>query len=239
MRRRCSGLQGWTSGDPVETAAAEHAARCRRALDALPAPPAPGAADVLAEAVAAAVRETLRRHAGALTTPTRSEALGLAERLKELNFNRRTRHPAPTAEDCRRVLRHRLAWAVSALSVPSRIPLAAGLFNYPARMDVDDVPDRLRRTFAALIADRSFGADYKYAQMALAGLLRVRGHQPWALMTARSARAREMAEVLEEGVTVLNAARLTLRSALKEGGAAATRSSLSLGPEQLAPQGTP
>ena len=125
MRRRRGSI-------PVEMAAtaAGHVAQCRRALDALPASPAPDAVDALAETVAARVRETLRRHAGTLTTPTRSEALGLAERLRELDFNRRTRHPALTAEDCRRVLRHRPAWAVSTLSAPSRIPLAAGLFDY-------------------------------------------------------------------------------------------------------------
>lgn len=73
-----------------------------------------------------------------------------------------------------------------------------------ARMDVDDVLDRLRQVFVKLIADRSFGIDYKYAQMALAGLLRVREHQPWALVAARSVKAREMVEVLENAVAVLD-----------------------------------
>ena len=74
-----------------------------------------------------------------------------------------------------------------------------------ARMDVDDALDRLRQVFVKLIANRSFGVNFKHAQMALAGLLRVREHQPWALMAARSASAREMAEVLEEAITILGA----------------------------------
>lgn len=125
MRRR-------RSSTPVETVAtaAERVAQCRRSLDVLPPPLAPDTVDALAETVAAEVREVLHRHAGALTTPTRSEALGLAARLKELDFNRRTRHPTLTAEDCRRVLHRRPAWAVSTLSVPSRIPLVAGVFDY-------------------------------------------------------------------------------------------------------------
>ncbi len=43
-------------------------------------------------------------------------------------------------------------------------------------------------------------------------LLRVREQQPWALMAARSAKAREMAEVLEEAITILGTISSTTKS---------------------------
>lgn len=105
-------------------------ADCRRALADLPAARSSEARDDLTEAASASVREAFRRHAAAMTTPTRSEAQMLDDRVKELDFNRRTRQPVPTAEDCRRVLLRRPAWAVSTLSVASRIPLVPALFDY-------------------------------------------------------------------------------------------------------------
>lgn len=76
------------------------------------------------------MRATLQSGARRRTTPSRAEATALLDRLKELGFNSRTRNPVLTAEDARQVLRHRPAWAISTLSVASRVPLVPGLFNY-------------------------------------------------------------------------------------------------------------
>ena len=104
--------------------------RLHRELASLPAPPDAEAWDAQAEALAADVRAALQSGARQRTTPGRAEAAALLERLKELDFNSRTRNPVLTAEDARQVLRHRPAWAISTLSVASRVPLVPGLFDY-------------------------------------------------------------------------------------------------------------
>jgi very-short-patch-repair endonuclease len=109
---------------------AQQIGQLRRELATLPAMPAPTDWDCLADMLAADVKAALRAVAAFRTTPTRAEALLLADRLKELEFNSRTRRPALTAEDARLVLRHRPVWALSTLSVGSRVPLVAGLFDY-------------------------------------------------------------------------------------------------------------
>ena len=104
--------------------------RLHREIASLPAPPDAEAWDALAEVLASDVRAALRSGARRRTTPSRSEAAALQERLKELDFNSRTRNPALTAEDARKVLHHRPAWAISTLSVASRVPLVPCLFDY-------------------------------------------------------------------------------------------------------------
>jgi len=104
--------------------------RLRRELADAPVEPEATEWDDLANALAVDVRAAVRACAGQRTTPTKSEAVALAERLKELEFNSRVRMPPLTAEDARRVLRHRPVWAISTLSVSSRVPLVAGLFDY-------------------------------------------------------------------------------------------------------------
>ena len=96
----------------------------------MPAGPDATEWDSIANVLAAEVQAALRAEARPRTTPTRSEAVALAERLRELEFNSRTRLLPLTAEDARRVLQHRPIWAISTLSVSSRVPLVAGLFDY-------------------------------------------------------------------------------------------------------------
>ena len=50
--------------------------------------------------------------------------------IKELEFGGVTKSRKLLAEDARLLLRHRPIWAISTLSVPSRVPLVAGLFDY-------------------------------------------------------------------------------------------------------------
>ena len=104
--------------------------RLRRDLAALPALPEAAEWDAIADALAVDVRATMQAVAHRRTTPSRPEAQALERRLKELEFNTRARVPPLTAEDARSILRHRPAWAISTLSVASRIPLVAGLFDY-------------------------------------------------------------------------------------------------------------
>jgi len=86
--------------------------------------------DQMADALAADVQATLRAGVRSVTMPTKSEAVEFSERLKELEFNSRRKLPELTSEDAQRILRHRPAWAISTLSVSSRVPLVAGLFDY-------------------------------------------------------------------------------------------------------------
>ncbi len=58
-----------------------------------------------------------------------SERNALVEGIKELEFSGITKARRLAAEEARLLLRHRPVWAVSTLSVPSRIPLVAGLFD--------------------------------------------------------------------------------------------------------------
>jgi very-short-patch-repair endonuclease len=104
--------------------------RLRRELVALSPPPDATEWDAMADAVATDVRAALHAGARLRTTPSRSEAVALSQRLKDLEFNSRARRPQLTAEDARLVLRHRPVWAISTLSVSSRVPLVAGLFDY-------------------------------------------------------------------------------------------------------------
>jgi len=104
--------------------------RLRRELASFPELPNAEAWDSQAEALAADVQAVLRSSARRRTTPGRAEAVALLERLKELDFSSRTRNPVLTADDARQVLRYRPAWAISTLSVASRVPLVPGLFDY-------------------------------------------------------------------------------------------------------------
>jgi very-short-patch-repair endonuclease len=58
-----------------------------------------------------------------------NERKALIEGIKELEFSGVTKARRLAAEEARLLLRHRPVWAVSTLSVPSRIPLVAGLFD--------------------------------------------------------------------------------------------------------------
>jgi very-short-patch-repair endonuclease len=54
----------------------------------------------------------------------------LLARVKEMEFNGVNKSKRLQAEDARLLLRYRPVWAISTLSVPSRVPLIAGLFDY-------------------------------------------------------------------------------------------------------------
>lgn len=54
----------------------------------------------------------------------------LLDRVKEMEFNGLTKSKKLLAEDAHLLLNHRPIWAISTLSVPSRVPLVAGLFDY-------------------------------------------------------------------------------------------------------------
>ena len=62
-----------------------------------------------------------------IDTPTRTT---LFNRIKDLEFNGVNKSKKLLAEDARLLLNHRPIWAISTLSVPSRMPLVAGLFDY-------------------------------------------------------------------------------------------------------------
>ncbi len=64
---------------------------------------------------------------------TRIDSVGrqsLIDRLKEMEFNGVTKSKRLLAEDARLLLSHRPIWAISKLSVPTRVPLVAGLFDF-------------------------------------------------------------------------------------------------------------
>ncbi len=54
----------------------------------------------------------------------------LLARIKEMEFNGLNKSKRLLAEEARLLLRHRPVWAISTLSVPSRVPPIAGLFDY-------------------------------------------------------------------------------------------------------------
>jgi very-short-patch-repair endonuclease len=54
----------------------------------------------------------------------------LLARIKEMEFNGVNKSKKLLAEEARLLLRHRPVWAISTLSVPSRIPPIAGLFDF-------------------------------------------------------------------------------------------------------------
>ncbi|MBT9373356.1 AAA domain-containing protein [Rhizobium sp. CSW-27] len=64
-----------------------------------------------------------------ITSLDTTERNALVEGIKELEFSGITKARRLAAEEARLLLRHRPVWAVSTLSVPSRIPLVAGLFD--------------------------------------------------------------------------------------------------------------
>ncbi len=165
------------------------AERLRREIAALPPTPEAAEWDTIADALAADVRTALRASARVRTTPSRPEAVALSQRLKELEFNSRTRLPQLTAEDARCVLRHRPVWAISTLSVSSRVPLVAGLFDYvifdeASQCDIASALPLLGRARSAVIVGDPMQLGFiprlslrqEHALMDAAGLGRVGRH---------------------------------------------------------------
>ncbi len=63
------------------------------------------------------------------TTPDAADRESLFAGIKELEFSGLTRSSKLVAEDARVLLKRRPVWAISTLSVPSRVPLIPGLFD--------------------------------------------------------------------------------------------------------------
>ena len=62
--------------------------------------------------------------------------------------------------------------------------------------DVEEIAGRVILVLKGLNEAHSFGTTFKYALMVIAGLLRVRERDPWALLAGRSAVARSLVDVL-------------------------------------------
>ncbi len=76
------------------------------------------------------IASNLPKLADFITRPDEPGWRHLVERAREVEFSKTKSAKQMLAEDARAILRHRPVWAVSTLSVPSRIPLVAGLFDY-------------------------------------------------------------------------------------------------------------
>lgn len=75
-------------------------------------------------------KDCLPAYAGLVTRPSVAEWSNLSDRSRDLEFNRVKRAGLLRPEDARAILKHRPIWVMSTLSVPSRIPLVPGLFDY-------------------------------------------------------------------------------------------------------------
>nr|WP_249150797.1 AAA domain-containing protein [Bradyrhizobium sp. JYMT SZCCT0180] len=125
----------------------------------------------------------LPKLAESLTKPAHEERMKIATQAKELEFNSiKSARRMPLA-DAQMVLRYRPIWAVSTLSVPSRIPLAPGLFDYvifdeTSQSDIASaLPLLVRAKKAVVVGDpmqltfvRPLGSGTEHALMDAAGL---------------------------------------------------------------------
>ncbi|WP_439817489.1 AAA domain-containing protein [Zavarzinia sp. CC-PAN008] len=121
---RRAGAEAPLPDDAPPAAIDARMARLLRQLDAMPAPQADqegGGADLAA---------LLLRMGPSLTRPDQAQHATLSARAADLDFEglMEARRLAP--EDARAVLALRPLWAISTLSVPARVPLIPGLFDY-------------------------------------------------------------------------------------------------------------
>ncbi len=94
---------------------------------------ASGAASSPEERMASVIglaKEQIPAYAASVTTPSMAEWSNLSDRSRDLEFNRVRRAGLLRPEDARAIVKHRPIWVMSTLSVPSRIPLVPGLFDY-------------------------------------------------------------------------------------------------------------
>ena len=91
------------------------------------------------------------------------------------------------------------------LDRPNFLPALAFILSRPASApqvlvaaDLGKITDRLIAALRDLVGARNLHVKLQYALMAIAGLLRVREHDAWALVADRSAQARELVELLTE-----------------------------------------
>lgn len=129
------------------------------------------------------LRGSLQKFALRITTPDDNDRIFAAERLKEIQFEKKKSARRMHAEDAMLVLRHRPIWAISTLSVPSRVPLVPCLFDYvifdeASQCDVASaLPLMARARKAIIVGDPmqlrfipSLGKSAEHALMDAAGL---------------------------------------------------------------------
>lgn len=129
------------------------------------------------------VRSFLPKLAGGLTKPTDEERSQIAARTKELVFTNVKSAKRLIHDDVQTVLRRRPIWAVSTLSVPSRVPLVPGLFDYvifdeTSQSDIASALPLLARAKKAVVVGdpmqlnfvRPLGTGAEHALMDAAGL---------------------------------------------------------------------
>lgn len=120
-----------------------------------------------------------------VSAPDAIEWKYLSDRLRELAFDQKKKTSDLSPEDARAVLRHRPVWLISTLSVPSRVPLVPGLFDYviideASQCDIASVLPLLARAKQAVVVGDpmqlgfipSLGFKTEHALMDAAGLPR-------------------------------------------------------------------
>lgn len=99
-----------------------------------------------------------------------------------------------------------LAALSSLLSRPEATP------RILAELGVAAIADRVTGVFRTLHAADSFEVDLKYALLAVAGLLRVRERDPWALVADRSAEAKRLSDVVTDVADRIESRRRSIRN---------------------------
>jgi very-short-patch-repair endonuclease len=118
--------------DPGQATPAElerRVAQLRSLLERFPSMPDAESIPVIDADYLAKLAEEIRPLFARMTSLDANERDALLEGIKELEFSGITKARKLAAEEARLLLQHRPVWAVSTLSVPSRIPLVAGLFD--------------------------------------------------------------------------------------------------------------
>jgi len=129
LKHQSSGRAPFDPGQATLAELKNRIAQLQSELERLP--PIPEAASIpeVDDTYRAELAAELRPFFARITSIDATERNKLVEDIKELEFSGITKAKKLAAEEARRLLRHRPVWAVSTLSVPSRIPLIAGLFD--------------------------------------------------------------------------------------------------------------
>lgn len=143
----------------------------------------------------------------------------LVRALISIQTNQNPPHPFLTVQGSRRVVVHGLGRAATDPDMLRNIiprlyedldrpNILAALSSVLARPEAsptvltDNDVTRIARRITGILGDqrnqRKFGVSFKYALMVVAGLLRVRERDPWALIASESADARALVEVLQD-----------------------------------------
>jgi hypothetical protein len=105
-------------------------------------------------------------------------------------------------------------WLGDARSLNNGLGLLAALLSRPAetprvllRLDMDHLAEGLLKMLRRLVKGRIAGSRLKYTLIAIAGLLRVRELDPWALVVDRSLWAASLVKVMEDETGYLRGSR--------------------------------